>query len=134
VSSVDFAPSGIIYVKFADPMYEFHPYEYSANDTGTGVLTLVGTVIKTINNGSPVYQLKTAAFVGPSVIAGCEWAFHCKLTVDGAIDPTDITYSGQLISTLGPGTSPMVIASTDLVTNLNATYWTVSTREVLSVS
>jgi hypothetical protein len=43
-----------------------------------------------------------------------------KLTVDGAIDPTDITYSSQLISTIVTGTAPMVVASTTGVTNLNA--------------
>lgn len=43
-----------------------------------------------------------------------------KLTLDGALDPTDILYSGQLTSTIVSGTAPMVIASTDMVANLNA--------------
>lgn len=43
-----------------------------------------------------------------------------KLTLDGALDPTDILYSGQLTSTVASGTAPMVIASTDVVANLNA--------------
>lgn len=64
-----------------------------------------------------------------TVLAGMDAAgnFHAadghftgKLTVDGAIDPTDITYSGQLISTVASGTAPMTIASTDAVANLNA--------------
>lgn len=46
--------------------------------------------------------------------------FTGKLTVDGAIDPTDITYSGQLISTHATGVAPIAVTSTTLNTNLNA--------------
>ena len=58
--------SGTVFIDTAHPIYRFRSYAYSANNTGTGVLTLVGTVITAFTAGSLVYQPHPMTSVDPA--------------------------------------------------------------------
>ena len=68
LDSTKLYPSGTIYMNHAHPIYRFRAYDYTANNTGTGVLTLVGTVATLITTGGSIgsYQPHVVTSIDPS--------------------------------------------------------------------